>query len=349
MVSYKVIGVMSGTSLDGIDLAYIHFEKQERWSFKILTAETIPYQKTLAQQLQDAITYDDETLTQFDISYTKFLAVTIQSFISTHKITNLDAICSHGHTILHQPENGITYQIGNQEILATLLQQKIVCDFRVQDVELGGQGAPLVPIGDELLFPEYDYCLNLGGFANVSFHQDGKRIAYDICPVNIVLNNYAKQLGFAYDDKGNLAKSGENITSLLEQLNNLSYYQQSPPKSLGLEWVQEKIVPLLDGSTQKEIDILRTFTEHIAQQIAENFKKQSTILVTGGGAYNEYLLSRIQYYKDVTLVKPANELVEYKEAVIFGFLGILRLRDEVNCLKSVTGASKDHSSGKIYN
>ena len=164
-----------------------------------------------------------------------------------------------------------------------------------------------------------------------------------------MLNNYAKQLGFDYDDKGNLAKSGENITSLLEQLNNLSYYQQFPPKSLGLEWVQEKIVPLLDGSTQKEIDILRTFTEHIAQQIAANFKHKSTVLVTGGGAYNEYLLSRIQYYKDVTLVKPANELVEYKEAVIFGFLGILRLRDEVNCLKSVTGASKDHSSGKIYN
>ncbi|MBC8755676.1 anhydro-N-acetylmuramic acid kinase [Kordia sp. YSTF-M3] len=349
MISYKVIGVMSGTSLDGIDIAHIHFKKQEKWTFSILKAVTIPYSQEMEDSLREAIHFDADQLAEFDTLYTKLLANTIKSFISTHEITKIDAVCSHGHTILHQPENGITYQIGNQEILAALLQQKVVCDFRVQDVELGGQGAPLVPIGDELLFSEYDYCLNLGGFANVSFHEDGKRIAYDICPVNIVLNKYAKQLGFDYDDKGNLAKSGEYLLQLGQELNNLDYYTQQPPKSLGLEWVQEKIFPLLEASQRKQIDVLRTFTEHIAQQIARSFKIRSKILVTGGGAYNEYLLSRIQYYKEVTLVKPSNELLEYKEAVIFGFLGILRLRDEVNCLKSVTGASKNHSSGKIYN
>jgi anhydro-N-acetylmuramic acid kinase len=349
MISYKVIGVMSGTSLDGIDLAYIHFEKKESWTYTIVKAVTVSYSQEMERKLQEAIQFDTDQLAEFDIEYTKQLASVIKSFISTHKITEIDAVCSHGHTILHQPENGITYQIGNQEIVASLIQQKVVCNFRVQDVKLGGQGAPLVPIGDELLFSEYDYCLNLGGFANVSFHEDGKRIAYDICPINIVLNKYAKQLGFDYDDKGNLAKSGTYLSNLGQELNNLAYYKQQPPKSLGLEWVQKEIFPLLEASQRKEIDILRTFTEHIAKQIARIFKIRSKILVTGGGAYNDYLLARIQYYKEVSLVKPSAELIEYKEAVIFGFLGILRLRDEVNCLKSVTGASKNHSSGKIYN
>jgi anhydro-N-acetylmuramic acid kinase len=349
MISYKVIGVMSGTSLDGIDIAYIHFEKQENWTFSIQNAVTIPYTKEMEHALRKAIHYEADKLAEFDTAYTKHLADVLKSFISTHKITEIDAVCSHGHTILHQPENGITYQIGNQEILASLIQQKVVCDFRVQDVALGGQGAPLVPIGDELLFAEYDYCLNLGGFANVSFHEEGKRLAYDICPVNIVLNKYAKQLGFEFDDKGNLAKSGKYLMQLGQELNNLAYYKQRPPKSLGFEWVQKEIFPLLEASHRKQIDLLRTFTEHVARQIARSFKVRSKILVTGGGAYNDYLLSRIQYYKEVTLIKPSAELLEYKEAVIFGLLGILRLRDEVNCLKSVTNASKNHSSGKIYN
>ncbi len=349
MSQYKVIGVMSGTSLDGIDLAYIEFEKNTRWTFKMLVAETIPYEETLEEQLREAIHYKEKELKQFDAFYTGFLAAKINAFIKKHNLTEIDAVCSHGHTILHQPENEITYQIGNQENLAELIQQKVVCDFRVQDVALGGQGAPLVPIGDELLFPEYDYCLNLGGFANVSFHKDGKRIAYDICPVNIVLNKYAKQLGFEYDDKGKLAKSGEYLLSLGSELDNLPYYKQLPPKSLGLEWVQKEIVPRLEAFPRKEIDLLRTFTEHVARQLARNFKIRSKVLVTGGGAFNEYLLKRMTYYKELHLVKPTKELIEYKEALIFGFLGVLRLRDEVNCLKSVTGASKDHSSGKIYN
>ena len=339
---------MSGTSLDGIDVAYIHFEKRDSWTFSILDAVTIPYSKELENELREAIHYENEKLVKFDTTYTKYLASVILSFIKKHQIIEIDAVCSHGHTILHQPDNGITYQIGNQEMLASLIQQKVVCDFRVQDVELGGQGAPLVPIGDELLFSEYDYCLNLGGFANVSFHQNGNRIAYDICPVNIVLNKYAKQLGFEYDDKGNLAKSGEYLMNLGGELNNLPFYKQQPPKSLGLEWVQEEIFPRLEAFKRKEHDILRTFTEHIAQQIAKSFRIRTKILVTGGGAYNNYLLSRIKFYKDVHLVKPSAELIEYKEAVIFGFLGILRLRDEVNCLKTVTGAAKNHSSGKVY-
>ena len=348
MSLYKVIGVMSGTSLDGIDVAYIHFEKKERWAFAIESAETIPYPTEMQQQLREAIAYSAEDLTAFDTTYTKYVAETIQSFIKNKEITEIDAVCSHGHTILHQPAKGITYQIGNQQLLADLLQQKVVCDFRVQDVALGGQGAPLVPIGDELLFSEYDYCLNLGGFANVSFAKNGRRIAYDICPVNIVLNKYANQLGFEYDDRGILAKSGKYIEDLGNQLNALAFYKESPPKSLGLEWVQQEIFPRIDTNAYDIKDILRTCTEHFAQQIRSNFSANAKVLVTGGGAYNDYLLLKIQDHDRVNLIKPSDVLTNYKEALIFGFLGVLRMRNEVNCLKSVTGASKDHSSGKVY-
>lgn len=348
MSMYKVIGVMSGTSLDGIDVAYLHFENKEKWFFSIEKAITIPYSKPMQQQLREAINYSTAQLEAFDAVYTKYLAKAIGSFIDNQKITTIDAICSHGHTILHQPEKGITYQIGNQRQLATLLQQKVVCDFRVQDVALGGQGAPLVPIGDELLFEGYDYCLNLGGFANVSYHEKGARVAYDICPVNIVLNHYANRLGLEYDDKGQIAQSGNYIKKLAEELDQLTYYQQSAPKSLGLEWVQEEIFPRLEASNLKPQDILHTFVEHIARQMSNNFLKESKVLVTGGGAFNDYLLTRIQNYSTVNLIIPDKKIINYKEALIFGFLGVLRLRNEVNCLKSVTGASKNHSSGVIY-
>ena len=240
-------------------------------------------------------------------------------------------------------------QIGNLPKLASLIGQRVVCDFRVADVVLGGQGAPLVPIGDQLLFSEYDYCLNLGGFANCSFEADGKRIAYDICPVNIVLNPLAEKLGYPYDDKGLIAKSGGVSLMLSEALRILPYYKEHPPKSLGLEWVQATIQPLLDTTEIDVKDKLRTLTDHFGHQIGRQFKKGSSILVTGGGAYNTYLLKRITYNKDVELVIPSPQLIEYKEALIFGLLGVLKLRDEVNCLASVTGAARDHSSGKVFN
>jgi len=347
---YKVIGVMSGTSLDGIDLATLNFSLSENktWEFQILNAETIPYPLEWIKDLKEGISYSEENLKILNKDYTLYLSDVIKSFINKYDLKSIDAVCSHGHTILHQPNDGTTLQIGNLPEIANLIQQKVVCDFRVQDVELGGQGAPLVPIGDQLLFSEYDYCLNLGGFANVSSEKNEKRIAYDICPVNIVLNKYAEQLGVPFDDKGNLAKSGTVDKDLFSRLQKLPFYFETPPKSLGLEWGQANIFPILESSISSEIDKLSTFTEHIAFQIAKQFHKNSKILVTGGGAFNSYLLSRIKYYKNVELILPSKELIEYKEALIFGLLGVLKLRDEVNCLSSVTGAKKDHSSGKIH-
>ena len=353
---FRVLGVMSGTSLDGIDLAYLAFTKEERWEASILKAETIPYSQKWVEALKTSAELSRPEITALDEYYTDYLAEVIQQFIQKNKIVKLDAVCSHGHTILHQPEKGFTVQIGNLPKLATILQQKVVCDFRVQDVELGGQGAPLVPIGDRLLFEDYDYCLNLGGFANISSEVEtepeieSKRIAYDICPVNTVLNEYASRLGFAFDRDGAIARNAEVNQDLLKELNALNFYQQKPPKSLGIEWVNSVIFPILEKSDSTSEEIIATFTEHVAVQLSENIQHHSSqkVLVTGGGAFNTYLIELLQQKTKAQIILPQKNLIEFKEALIFGFLGVLRLENEINVLASVTGASKNHSSGKIF-
>lgn len=347
---YNVIGVMSGTSLDGIDLVYVRFKYDTSWDFTIIHGETVGYESHWYNTLKNLVTYAKDALHTIDMEYTKYLAEVISDFINKHQISNIDAVCSHGHTALHQPHHKLTYQIGNQHLLAEILNTTVVCDFRVQDVELGGQGAPLVPIGDQLLFPEYDFCLNLGGFANTSTTINNSRIAFDICPVNIVLNHYVKSLGMDYDDSGQIAKSGHNHQELLDALNALEFYKQDYPKSLGLEWVKTDVLPLIGGYDLQTKDILRTFVEHIAIQIANVFnqKVEASVLVTGGGSYNTFLIDRIKTHTSHQIILPSETIIEFKEALIFGFLGVLKLREETNCLMSVTGASKDHSSGRIY-
>ncbi|MFM2213496.1 MAG: Anhydro-N-acetylmuramic acid kinase [Bacteroidota bacterium] len=349
--SYTVIGVMSGTSLDGVDLAHIQFTISEgKWHYKIKESETVSYEAPWLNKLRTAVDFSEAALAQLNSEYTQLLAQTITAFIQKHQLTELDAVCSHGHTILHQPHNRFTLQIGNLPEIATLVGETVVCDFRVQDVQLGGQGAPLVPIGDRLLFADYDYCLNLGGFSNVSFEQDGQRLAFDISPVNTVLNFYANQLGLAYDDGGTLARSGNLNEALLAALNALEYYQKPFPKSLGFEYVKSVVLPLLETYPIALEDKLHTFTEHIAYQTRVALPNpQGKMLVTGGGAYNRYLLERMQQYvPQLELIVPEEKTLEFKEALIFGLLGVLKLRNEINVLCSVTGASRNHSSGMIY-
>ncbi|MDX1462047.1 MAG: anhydro-N-acetylmuramic acid kinase [Marinirhabdus sp.] len=347
---YSVIGVMSGTSLDGIDLAEVTFRFEDSGvvQYEFGAFQTVPYPDAWKYSLKEAIHYSEGRIRGLNTEYTRYLASVVNTFIKEYSIVELDAICSHGHTIFHQPDKGITLQIGNLPELATLLKQLVVCDFRVQDVVLGGQGAPLVPVGDQLLFSEFDYCLNLGGFANCSFQLHDERIAYDICPVNIVLNRLAEALGVPYDDGGQIAKNGTVNAILLDALNANSYYQKQPPKSLGLEWVATQIFPELEASVISTEDKIATVTEHIAIQLAANFKPHSSVLVTGGGAYNSFLLESVSYHKDLKLKVPEPQLVEFKEALVFAVLGVLRLRGEVNCLASVTGAERDHSSGQIF-
>jgi anhydro-N-acetylmuramic acid kinase len=347
---YNVIGVMSGTSLDGIDLAIIEFWFNEIWSFRIIKAETIDYSKQWKESLKNLVSKSANELTVVDQNYTVYLSSVINDFTYRNRISHIDAVCSHGHTALHQPEKGITFQIGNREELSKLIGKTVVCNFRVQDIQLGGQGAPLVPIGDELLFPNYDFCLNLGGFANVSTKINSIRIAYDICPVNIVLNHYVNQLGLDYDDKGKIGSLGKIHLELLNSLNSLEFYQKKHPKSLGLEWVKTEILPLVDAYNLQVKDILRTFVEHISTQITNeiNKKAHASVLITGGGVYNDFLIKRIKAKTKNEIVIPDQSTIEFKEALVFGFLGVLKLRNEVNCLSSVTGANKDHSSGHIY-
>lgn len=347
--NYNVIGVMSGTSLDGVDLAYINFNISERWTFEIFQSETVSYSDEWQNKLKNAIQFNSTELEQLNSDYTKLLASIISEFISKHQLKAIDAVCSHGHTILHQPQNGLTLQIGNLPMIRDLVNQTVVCDFRVQDVQLGGQGAPLVPIGDAILFAEYDYCLNLGGFSNVSFTDNGTRIAFDISPVNTVLNYYAHQLGLPYDDAGTIAKSGTVNQELLQQLNNLDFYKASYPKSLGIEFVNDTIFPIVHSYAIPIPDVLATFVEHIAIQIAAVCKSNTKLLATGGGAYHTFLMDRLQHYlPKVTINIPDDKTIQFKEALIFALLGVLRLRNEVNVLASVTGASHNHSSGTVY-
>lgn len=349
--TYNVIGVMSGTSLDGIDLAHIHFSITDgKWNFEIREAETVPYDDIWVNTLKTAVDFSEWELKKLNEDYTELLAKVIENFIDKHKLQDLDAICSHGHTILHQPQNGFTLQIGNLPEIANTLNQTVVCDFRVTDVALGGQGAPLVPIGDRILFADYEYCLNLGGFSNVSFDQKGERIAFDISPVNTVLNFYANQLGLDYDDKGTISKSGQLNARLLSDLNGLEYYRKQFPKSLGFEFVKETVLPLMEKYSIPTEDKMRTFTEHIANQIALALpKKEGKLLASGGGAYNAFLIERIQFWlPDLEIIIPDIKIIEFKEALIFALLGVLRLRNEINVLSSVTGAKCDHSSGTIF-
>jgi len=340
---------MSGTSLDGVDLAEIIFWKEnQKIKFQIEATQTIPYSKKWIYKLKNAINYSKKELRIINSEYTILLGNIINDFIFQNRIKNIDAIASHGHTILHQPEKKITLQIGNLPEIAKIVNQKMICDFRIQDVKLGGQGAPLVPIGDRLLFSDFDYCLNLGGFSNISFEKKAKRIAYDISPVNTILNFYANKLDLDYDDQGRISKDGIFNNELFEKLNNIEFYQKKHPKSLGFEFVKQIILPITENYKTEEI--LRTFSEHVAFQISENvLLKKSKLLITGGGVYNDFLMQKIKSYLPKTeIIIPDKKIIEYKEALIFALLGYLRMENKINVLASVTGARYDHCSGKIF-
>ena len=349
MKNFNVIGVMSGTSLDGVDIIYVKFIQNESWSFKIINSKTYKYEDSIADILNDISKKSLEEIKEIDVVYTKKLAKIINGFIDEFSINKIDFVSSHGHTAIHDPSNLITYQMGNLSTLSTEINQKVICDFRVQDVKLGGEGAPLVPVGEKYLFHEYDSFINLGGFANISNHKGESLIAYDICPVNIVLNNLSKKIGKDFDDKGSIASSGKLIINLYEELEKLEYYQSSPPKSLGIEWIDEYIFPLINKYFDYPIeDLLNTLSNHIANQISNNLKNLDKVLVSGGGAYNDYLIHLIRSKTDSEIIIPSKNIIEFKEALIFAFLGVLRFLNINNCYSSVTGASKDHCSGKIF-
>lgn len=340
---YHVLGVMSGTSLDGLDLAICSFTKSDKWSFNIEKCRTIEYPKDWLSKLKLLHTKNKDEIEDTSIKYGQYIGNEINTFLDGEKI---DFIASHGHTIFHQPEKQYTLQIGCGRTIANSTNITTINDFRSLDISLNGQGAPLVPIGDLHLFSKYKYCINLGGFANISIKDNNQITAFDICPVNIVMNELSNKLGEKYDENGNFAKKGKLIPNLLSQLNQLPFYKQEPPKSLGREWVEKFINPLIDSS-YNTIDILHTFCEHIAIQIGRQLQNENA-LFTGGGTFNTYLMSRIQHYSNTKITTPDTKTTEYKEALIFAFLGVLKTRNEVNCLQSVTGAKRDNCGGVIH-
>nr|WP_319266435.1 anhydro-N-acetylmuramic acid kinase [uncultured Draconibacterium sp.] len=344
----KVIGMMSGTSLDGLDIAAVEFwETNGKWSFKLLESRTVSYTSEWKKRLETAHTLSGNELTKLNTEYGLFLGEQASSFI--HKIKfAADLIASHGHTVFHQPENGFTLQIGSGAHLAAKSNCLTICDFRTGDVAFGGQGAPLVPIGDSLLFSEYDYCLNLGGFANISYDENGVRLAFDNCPVNIVLNPLAEKFGLPYDKNGDLGRQGNIDQTLLNKLNALPYYHQQPPKSLGREWIESEFLPILTETKLNTHNKLRTIYEHIAMQITKDLSGNGKMLVTGGGAFNTFLMERMQALTTTEILLPEPDLINYKEAIVFAFIGILRLKEQNNCLASVTGARKNSCGGVIF-
>lgn len=348
MQKYTALGIMSGTSLDGLDLALCEFTFDKHWFFTIKKSETINYSINWKDKLSTAFHLTGIDLIELDRNYGQFIGEKANAFIQKYNV-NPDIIASHGHTVFHQPEKRFTLQIGSGAEIASITGIKTISDFRSLDVALNGQGAPLVPIGDKLLFSDYDYCINIGGFANISFEEKNKRRAYDIGPANILLNYLAQKLHHDFDKNGQLGLQGTVNLDLLNKLNNLSYYQQAYPKSLGREWLEANVIPLINKTNDTTENKLATAYEHIAIQIANSLNiKEGKVLLTGGGALNTYLIELIKSKTHCDIVIPSKSIIEYKEALIFAFLGILRLLEKINTLASVTGAKCDSSGGSVF-
>lgn len=345
----NIIGLMSGSSLDGIDLVDVDFWNDGKWHIEIVAKDNYDYDDDWRKKLSDAFYYDKNKLQNIDYQYGKLLGQVTKQFIDKFNLKP-EFVASHGHTIFHKPQEHYTLQIGDGQALANECGITVINDFRTEDVFKGGQGAPLVPIGDKLLFSDYPICLNIGGIANVSYDVDSQRIAYDICIANQALNYLANRLSMPYDKDGLIAHSGLIDNKLLTTLNSHPFYSQKYPKSLGREFFEDNIKPLLENRDDIA-NLMATFVEHIAIQIGESvmtFPETSQLLITGGGAKNKFLVERIQAHTKHHVVVPSDDIIDYKEALVFAFLGLLRSRNEINVLKSVTGAESDSSSGKIF-
>lgn len=341
---------MSGTSLDGVDIACCTFTYDQGWQFKIDKAQTIAYAGAWVKKLSTAHTLSAEKLMMLDAEFGRYLGTLCNDFVKQHKIKGAHFISSHGHTVFHQPKNGFTLQIGNGNGIYAVTNLPVICDFRSLDVARGGEGAPLVPAGDKVLFAEYDSCLNLGGIANLSLEHKKNRIAFDICFLNVGLNYLAQQAGKKFDAAGGMASNGEVNTVLLKKLDKVYAKIKAKRPSLGRELFEKEILSLLADKKISVKDRLRTFTESSAKEIVAALRengKSKTVLCTGGGTLNTFLIYRIIELcgDDITLVIPDADTINFKEALVFAFLGVLRIRNEANCLKSVTGASHDSSSG----
>lgn len=358
---YNVIGLMSGSSLDGLDIVFVALEETAgKWRYEVKQAACIPFSFEMAQDLKNAANKTVPEFLNLDTQFGQFIGTKINQFIVQHGLEHqVHFIASHGHTVYHNPKLRTTAQIGDGATIAAITGLPVISDLRAIDIALGGQGAPIVPIGDLLLFAEYDYWLNLGGIANLSIREGEKIIAFDVCPANQILNSLAEKMGAAYDHKGLWASKGNLLTDVLHQLNQQSYYQQAPPKSLSNEIALSLVYPILMESEHDVFDMLHTIVHHIAVQIGQAIKKNGKsndglpkkMLVTGGGAHNDFLIQKIQEYCktfNIHLHVPDEKTIDYKEAIVMALIGALRWREEISVLQRVTGASRDSIGGALW-
>lgn len=340
---------MTGTSLDGVDLVYVQFDfKDENYSFQILKADCLPYPVEMEQRLRQAPNLSSDDLNLLDVDYGLFIGRKVNEFLQQNLIHKSDVsfVASHGYTVFHQPEKGFTLQIGKGRSINEECGIHVINDFRTKDVKNGGQGAPLVPIGDLLLFKKYDACLNLGGFSNISFKTQNGIEAFDVSPANLPLNFYASKHGESYDEGGCIGRNSAVIQELLVALNNLDFYKSKGPKSLGTEWLENEFYPIC-----KEFENpIGTIYEHISDQLARviNYYQPSSVLVTGGGAYNTFLIELLKRKTKVEIHIPDPQIIEFKEALIFAFLGLRFLEKKYNCLAQVTGAKRNVIGGEMH-
>ncbi len=345
----KVLGIMSGSSLDGIDFALVEFSGEKtKLRYDIIKTVTITLSQDLIDRLRRSASLSAIEMVILDADYTVEIARLINENFDKDE---MDLISLHGHTVFHLPDSGVSMQLGKGGILSSLTRKKVITDFREADIALGGVGTPLVPIVERDLLPGYAYYLNLGGIANISIHSDDKITAFDVCPCNQVLNYLAQKEGHDYDDQGERARIGKLSINLLENLDH-NFYHKSPPKSIDNSWIHNEVIPIIDKSGATTENALHTMCHFIGNQIASSLMGPGKILVTGGGVFNNFLIENIRKAildKEVKVVIPDIELIDYKESILMAYMGYLRIMRQHNIIHSVTGASRSSMGGAIYN
>ena len=355
---YRAIGVMSGSSMDGLDIAFTELtETGGKWSYEIIAASCLAYENEWIQRLTQADKMSAIDYLLLHAEYGQFIGTKISDFIEVNDLQHrVNLACSHGHSVFHYPAKKFTAQLGDGAAIATRIKLPVVSDLRSIDIAFGGQGAPIVPIGEKLLFGEYSYLLNLGGIANISINTAGNYKAFDICATNKILNSLVSASGLPYDDKGCLAEKGNINDTLLQQLNGLDYYKLASPKALDNSFGTRYVLPIIENAKLSMEDALATYVEHIVQQIKAAILSHSSIvenaklLVTGGGAFNTFLMQRLSAVlpEQITVVVPDATLIQFKEALIMALMGVLRWREEINVFASVTGATQNSIGGALW-
>lgn len=356
-MNYTAVGIMSGSSMDGLDIACVRFEKHLRkWTFQVVASETKALSAGWLNRLSSATLLPAKEYLILHTEFGAYCGRQAAAFLKAHKIKKADCIGFHGHTTFHLPAKGMTHQLGDGAALSVAAGVPTVTDLRSADIALGGQGAPIVPIGEKYLFPGFKYFLNIGGIANISHHEGKIITAFDVCPANRVLNMLAGLEGKKYDQDGKMASHGEINVDLLRKLNALKYYKKPHPKSLANDYGTDVVYPLIMQDESNLNNALATYTEHIAQQVSAAVKKynvshRNKMLITGGGAFNKFLISRLRFYLEnegQTAVIPEEHVVSFKEAIVMAFIAVLRMCGEHNVLASVTGAVRDSCNGALW-